>query len=302
MLVRELKLRLTKTQEAILNTWLWHLSGVYNWASRKIELDAKDKIYHSNFDFRNSLAGVSKKIDIPSHTIQATISQAYGAWHRCFKKVSGKPKLKSVRNKLRSIPFPDPIPSKRVLTNRIRIPGIGSVRYYKQELPFGKIKCARIIKRASGWYCQLTIDAKYIFPVKDTTNAVGIDTGFKNLAILSDGQKFSNHREFVKGQKRLAQAQRGRRKKLTARLHERISNRRMDYNHKVSRQIVENFGEIYITNDNLRNQAKVFGKSVSDAGICQLRHFISYKSDNHGRKCVLVDSKYSTMTCSNCGA
>jgi IS605 OrfB family transposase len=122
------------------------------------------------------------------------------------------------------------------------------------------------------------------------------------LAILSNGDKFSNHREFIKGQERLAQAQRGKRKKLVGRLHERISNRRKDYNHKVSRKIVQNFSEIYITNDNLRGQAKIFGKSVSDAGISQLRRFISYKSDNHGRKCVLVDSKYTTMTCSNCGA
>jgi len=37
-----------------------------------------------------------------------------------------------------------------------------------------------------------------------------------------------------------------------------------------------------------------------DAGISQLRQFISYKCDNHDRKCVLVDSKYTTMTCSNC--
>ena len=132
------------------------------------------------------------------------------------------------------------------------------------------------------------------------TKKVGIDTGFKHLAILSDGTKFDNERVFMKGQKRLAQAQRGKRRKLTARLHERIKHRRKDYNHKVSRKIVENYNEIYITNDNLRGQAKIFGKSVSDAGISQLRQFISYKSDAHNRKCVLVDSKYTTMTCSKC--
>jgi transposase len=107
---------------------------------------------------------------------------------------------------------------------------------------------------------------------------------------------------FVKGQNRLAQAQRGGNKKLVARLHERIKNRRKDYNHKVSRKIVENFKEIYITNDNLRGQVKIFGKSVSDAGISQLRQFISYKGDAHNRKVVLVDSKNTTLTCSNCGA
>lgn len=140
------------------------------------------------------------------------------------------------------------------------------------------------------------------FPVKAADRKVGIDTGFKHLAILSDGTKFNNPRNFRKAQKRLAQAQRGKRKALVARLHERIKNRRKDYNHKVSRKIVENYSEIYITDDNLKGQSKIFGKSISDAGISQLRNFIIYKGDVHGRKVELVDSKYTTMTCSNCGA
>jgi transposase len=76
MSVRELKLRPTKSQTVKLEEWLWCLTGVYNWTSRKIELDAKDKIYHNKLKLQNSLAGVSKKIGIPSHTIQATILQA----------------------------------------------------------------------------------------------------------------------------------------------------------------------------------------------------------------------------------
>lgn len=302
MLTRELKLKPTKNQLATLEEWLWCLTGVYNWTSRKIELDAADKIYHSKFDLKNSLAGVSKKMGIPSHAIQTTILQSHNAWQRCFKKISGKPKLKSVRNKLRSITFPDVLKRSRISSNRISLPVMKSVRYYKQEIPDGNIKQARVVKRASGWYCQLVIDTNHVFPVKETTDKVGIDTGFKDLAILSNGEKFFNRREFIKGQKRLAQAQRGGRKKLAPRLHERISNRRKDYNHKVSRRIVQNFSEIYITNDNLRGQVHIFGKSVTDAGIAQLRRFISYKSDNHGRKCVLVDSRNTTMTCSNCGS
>ena len=301
MLTRELKLRLTKKQKNLLNQWLFNLTGVYNWAIRKIELDAQNKIYFSRFDFISLLTNHSKKLGIPSHTIYGILDRAYLAWQLCFKKISGKPKLKSIRNKLNSIPFPDPIPISRVSDKTIRIPKLGKVRYFKQKLPGGKIKCARILKRASGWYLQLIIDTVHKFSVENTDQKVGIDTGFKHLAVLSDGTKFDNLRSFVKGQKRLAQAQRGKRKKLTARLHERIKYKRKDYNHKVSRFIVENYSEIYITNDNLRGQSKIFGKSVSDAGISQLRQYIFYKSDVHSRKCVLVDSKNTTMTCSNCG-
>lgn len=302
MIIRELKLKPNKTQVKQLEAWLWYLTGVYNWASRKIELDAQDKIYHSRFDLQNSCSKASKKLGVPSHTMQITILQAYNAWDRCFKGLSRKPKLKSTHNKLRSICFPDELKAHRLENNKISLPGIKWVSFYKQEIPEGKIKQVRVVKKASGWYCQLCIEANHVFNISKTNKVVGIDTGFKTLATLSDGTKFCNPRAFVKGQLRLAQAQRGKRKKLVARLHERISNRRKDYNHKVSKQIVQNFSEIYITKDNLRGQAKIFGKSVSDAGIAQLRQFISYKSDNHDRKCVLVASKNTTMTCSNCGS
>jgi IS605 OrfB family transposase len=301
MIVRELKLKLTTKQKKLLEVWLPKLTSVYNWALRQVELNAKNKIYFSKFDFINLLSSHSKQLGIPSHTIQGTLEQAYMAWKRCFKKISKQPILKSVRNKLNSISFPDPIPLNRIKDKVIRIPKLGFVKFYKQRLPVGQIKRTRIIRRASGWYLQLSIDTVHKFPIKEIDAVVGIDTGFKHLATLSDGTKFDNQRVFIKGQMRLAQAQRGKHKKLTTRLHERISNRRKDYNHKVSRIIVQNYSEIYITNDNLRNQSKVFGKSINDAGISQLRNFIIYKGDVHGRKVELVGSKYTTMTCSTCG-
>jgi len=302
MITRELKLKLSTRQKKILESWIPKLTSVYNWGIRTIELNAENKIYFSKFDFRNSLCNHSKKLGVPSHTIQGTLDQAYTAWQRCFKKVSRKPKLKSIRNKLNSIPFPDLVPLNRIKEKLIRLPRIGWIKFYKQVLPVGDIKRARIICRASGWYLQLTIDTVHKFPVKKTSAKIGIDTGFYRLMTLSDGISFDNPKNYRKAQRRLAQVQRGGNKKLTARLHERIKNRRKDYNHKISRKIVENYSEIYITNDNLINQAKTFGKSVGDAGISQLRNFIIYKGDIHGRKCFLVDSKHTTMTCSNCGA
>ncbi|MFI5391812.1 MAG: RNA-guided endonuclease InsQ/TnpB family protein, partial [Bacteriovoracales bacterium] len=298
MLTRELKLKLNKKEEKILSDWLWHLASIYNFGIRKIELNATDKIYFSKFDFVNILAKHSKKLGIPSHTIQGILEQSYLAWDRCFKKKAKKPKLKSIHNKLKSIPFPDPI--KFPKDNKIGLPGLGKFRYFKQEIPMGKIKKGRIIKKASGWYLQLTIDANHIFLVKETDFKVGIDTGFKTLATLSNKREIPNYRYYIQGQKRLAQAQRGKNSKLIARLHERISNRRKDHNHKESRKIIENYSEVYITNDNLKGQSKLFGKSVSDAGISQLKQFISYKCDNHGRKFGLVVSKNTTKTCFKC--
>lgn len=225
--------------------------------------------------------------------------QSYLAWERHWNGISHRPKFKGIRNKVHSIPFPDPI--RLLIGTRVGIPGLGKVKFYKQDLPKGKIKCGRIVKRASGWYIQLTIDTKHTFKIKENIEKIGIDTGFKHLAILSNGKKIENQRFFAKLETRLGQAQRGNNKQLTVRLHERIANQRKNYNHKISRQIVENFSEIYITNDNLNNQQQgLFGKSVNDVGISKLRNCILYKGDNHGRTVKLVDSKYTTMTCSAC--
>lgn len=183
---RQVKLKLTKKQENIVNEWILQCTSIYNFGIRKIELNAKDKIYFTKINFQNLLANHAKVIGIPSHTIQGVLTQAFIAWQRCFKKVAKKPKLKGIRNKLRSIPFPDPIKSPK--EGKISLPILGKIRFFKQELPVGKIKNGRLIKKASGFYLQLTIDSNHVFPVKTTDNRIGIDTGFKHLAILSDGK------------------------------------------------------------------------------------------------------------------
>lgn len=111
MIQRQLKLRLNKNQESVLITWINNLTGVWNFAVRKIELDAKNNIYHTPEDFQNLLAGHGTKMGIPSHTIQGILLSAHVAWKRCFKGLARKPHLKGLRNKLNSIPFPDPLSS-----------------------------------------------------------------------------------------------------------------------------------------------------------------------------------------------
>jgi transposase len=242
----------------------------------------------------------SKRLEIPSHILRGVAEQALNAWQRCFKKLSKKPHLKGMRNKLNSIPFPDPI--KPPKENRIGILGLGKVRYHKQDLPDAVIKCGRIIKKASGWYLCLFLDTDHKFPVKETDKAVGIDPGFKTLLTLSDGTKFENPRELHKGAKRLAQAQRAHNKKLSARLQERQANRRRNRNHKISRKLVENYKTIFYSNDSFKTMAKKFGKSVEEAGLNQLIGMTNYKCRVGGREIKPINSFRTTMTCSVCGA
>jgi putative transposase len=107
MIQRQLKLRLKTSQAQQLDIWLFQLTGVWNWAIRKIEQDAKGGIYYSQKAFHKLLADHGKKLGIPSHTLQGLLDTAWLAWQRCYKKLAKKPKLKGKRNRLSSIPFPD---------------------------------------------------------------------------------------------------------------------------------------------------------------------------------------------------
>jgi putative transposase len=297
---RQLKLQLTKAQQAKLEGWLWHLTGVYNWAVRKIGQDAQGGIYYSSMGFHNLLAGHSRKMEIPSHVIQGVLSTVYAAWQRCFRGLGRKPRLKSQRNRMNSIPFPDPIksPSK----TRGGIPGLGSVRFHKQTLPEGRIKCGRIVRRASGWYLCLFIDAAPNKIPHVANGVVGIDPGFKHLLTLSTGEKVEHPRELEVSARRLAQAQRGDHKQLARRIQERIQNQRKDRNHKLSRRLVSENQTIVFSKDRIRAVAKKFGKSVTSSGHGALREMLRSKAVQAGREFIAVDSKNSTRTCSSCGA
>lgn len=231
MIQKQLKLKLTPRQERQLNHWLFHLAAVWNWSLRKVELERS-----SRFDLINLLAGHSQKLGIPAQVLRATASGARLAWDRCFKGLSRKPRFKGRRNKLNSISFPDPI--KLWPGERATILGVGRVRFHKQPLPEGKIKCGRIIKRASGWYLCLVIDIDPNAIPRIASGQVGIDPGFNHLLTLSTGEKIAHPRELEASALRLAQAQRGNNKKLASRIQGRIKNQRKDRNHKLTRRLV----------------------------------------------------------------
>jgi putative transposase len=300
MIQTQLKLRLNTKVAATLDGWLWNLTGVWNWAVRKIELDAKGEIYYSPKDFQNLLANHGEKMGIPSHTLQGMLAMAHTAWKRCFKKIAKKPRLKGKHNRLASIPFPDPFRAPK--DGRITIPGLGRIPFHKQDIPEGKIKCGRIVKRGSGWYLCLFIDAQPNAIERTAHGQIGLDPGFRNLLTTSDGEVFEHPRELEAGAQRLAQAHRGHDKRLAARLQERIGNRRKDRNHKLSRRLVAENTLIAFSADNHKGVAHKFGKSVASSSHYQLRQMLSYKAPTSGAKYVEVDSKFSTMTCSHCGA
>lgn len=300
MIQCQLKMRFTRRQEAMAESWLPILGAVWNFGVRKIELNAKDHIYFSQFEFMSLLAGHCYRIGIPADVLVGVLKDVHQSWSRCFKGISRKPRLKGARRPMNSINFRCRF--KPAKGNRIAIPYLGSVRFNKMDIPEGSIKCARLCKRASGWHLCLFIDAEPAAIERTASGAVGVDPGFKDLLTLSDGEIIEHPKELSAASNRLAQAQRGHGKKLTARLHERIGNRRKDRNHKLSRRLVAENTVICFLKDDHRAIAKRFGKSVADSGHGQLRKMLAYKSLAGDTRLIFPENRNSTRTCSTCGA
>lgn len=294
-----LKLKLRPAQERLLDRHLRHLTGVYNWAIRKIELDTKDGIYRSRYDIEALVNGHGPKIGVGQRFVSDTVRTAYRAWERCFSGAAQQPRLKGRRNRLNSIPFH--AKPRHLERDRAFIPGFGPVRFHAQDVPCGTFSTGRIVKRASGWYLAVFLKAEPK-AIAAGDGQIGIDPGFSHLLTFSDGTKIDHPRELEAGERRLAQAQRGHRGRLISRLHERNACRRHNRNHHLSRSIVEANRLIAFSADPHRAIARRFGKSVASSSHSQLRRFLDYKSRAGGGQYVEVSARNSTRTCSACGA
>ena len=213
--------------------------------------------------------------------------------------------MKSVRRKISSMTYGQASRLKAPVKGRFRIPGLGEVRCSKNELLEGTIVGGRFTKRASGFYFQFVIKPSRVEAPPKTGKACGMDPGFGSLLAICDtagGKKrIGNPDEYRKGEERLARAQRGKNKKLVARLHEKIKNRKKDRNHQISREIVNEYDEIYVGDDNFKAMQALFGKSINNACLGELLLMIAYKCLAGGKKFKRVTSKYSTQDCSVCG-
>ena len=91
---------------------------------------------------------------------------------------------------------------------------------------------------------------------------------------------------------------------IVALLHEKVRNQRLDFLHKLSRKLVEQYDFICIEDLDMRAMSKAlhFGKSVHDNGWGLFTRMLEYKAMEAGKHVIKVDKFFaSSQTCSVCG-
>lgn len=195
------------------------------------------------------------------------------------------------------------------LNGRLSLSKIGDVKIKLHRPVRGEIKTLTIKRENGFWYaCFSCVVETQPLPIKE--KAVGIDVGLNSFAVLSDGTEIENPRLYRKMQKRLRRAQRrvARRKKFSKRwkkavrivskFHREVFNQRNDFQHKLSRQLVNNYGLIAVEDLNVKGLASGrLSKAVHDAGWAAFFSKLAYKAESAGRQFVAVDARGTSQRC-----
>lgn len=277
-------------------------------------------------DISNTLPAIKNKEEtswlkeVNSQSLQSALRNLDSAYKKFFREKKGFPKFKNKFDNNQSFQCPQ-VCSVNFKINKLYIPkfreGIKTIFHRNFE---GKVKTVTISKNcANKYFASILIDdgKPDIKPV-EIKNSIGIDVGIKEFAVLSTGKKIANPCFLKRGlgklkflQKQFSKKQKGgkNREKLrlkVARLHERIGNRRKDFLHKVTKELInDNQIDTYCLETlNVKGMTANhrLARSVQDASWSGFVNFLTYKSNWIGKNILKIGRfEPSSKTCSNCG-
>lgn len=274
------------------------------------------KIDCNNYCNRNLKIQYSWLKEVDKYSLTNSIYNMDSAYQSFFRG-GGYPKFKSKKDNHKSYKTNFCGNNIALYNNSIKLPKLRWVKIKTPRLPkHGKIKSATISQTPDGkYYVSVLVDTEN-FTLPKNDNKIGIDLGLADFAILSDGTKIANPRHLKKSEKKLKRAQRklskmekgsknrDKQRKIVAKIHQKITNQRQDFLHKLSCKITNENQVIVIEDLNVKGVQKNhrLAKAVSDIGWYEFRRQLQYKCEWKGRQLVAIDRWFpSSQICSSCG-
>ena len=343
-MLRSFKFRLypARQQKVILQSWLSECRNLYNEALAERK-NAWEKTSASITCYMqlNNLPGLKQTkpalAGVHSQVLQDTLRRVDKAFKNFYSRMKkgqkpGYPRFKHA-GRYNSFTFPQSgfeLEGKKLLLSKI-----GPINIKRHRQINGMIKTCTIKQEAGKWHAIFTADLQ---PAPQTaprpTTAIGIDAGLVHIITLSTGETVAHPKFYKKAEQRLAFEQRhlsrkkkGSKNRMKQKLqiqnvHMKIANKRQDFLHKLSRQLVSDYGIIAYENleiqnmqmktparcaTKLHNSATVcrcrgLSKSIADASWGILMRMLDYKVEEAGSQVIKVDAGYTSQMCSRCGA
>ncbi len=315
----------TKAQISTLNRTFDLCRKVYNntLALRRDAWDYDQKSF-SYYDTLKEL--VQWKQDYPElKTVHSQVLQnchmrvdlAFKAFFQRAKKGCnpGYPRFKSF-GRYDSITYPQAGYSLDVQNQTVSASKIGKMKVVVHRPCEGTIKTMTVRKSSTGkWYVSFAVEQDLVVREHVGDEVTGIDLGLTTFAMLSNGESIENPRFFQTDENALAKAQRrmskevkgsperGVRRMVVSKIHERIANRRKNFTHQESKKLVDRFKIIAFENLNIKNmqQTSYLAKGIADVSWGMMVRTTENKAVEAGSRVVLVNPKNTTQFCSRCG-
>lgn len=268
--------------------------------------------------------------EVSTVALQQSVRDFNSALDNFFKNKNhfGFPKFKFKRWCKQSYRVPYNSSNATIVDNRhIKLPKLGKIKTKHFDIPMSyKIFNITVEKTVTDkYYASICIETE-VQPLLKTGQQIGFDLGLIDLLIGSDGTKVERPKFNYLDKDKLAKEQRKlskmrtkleraklnldecknyqKQKHRVAKLHEHIANKAKDFNHKLSRKLVEDYDFIAVENVNVNGLLKShkLAYSISDVRWSQLLNFIRYKCLWYGKEFKQVDRFYaSSKICSCCG-
>jgi putative transposase len=262
--------------------------------------------------------------DVPDKILRYSLRNLGTAFKNFFKADKngarrGYPKHKTRRDH-QSIQFQGENVRLDTRTGLMSVPGLKNVEVRLHRSMDGKIGTTTISKTKSGkYYVSFQVDDGRDLPLTKPVSrdrVIGIDVGLASYISTSEGDKIDGLQPLREAEQRLAVLQRRLSRKQkgsknqdkarlkVSRMHEKIANQRSDFQHKLSRELVDNHDAIVLESLNIKGMVRNhhLAKSISDAGWSEFMRQIKYKADWAGKTVIEIGQwEPSSKTCHSCG-
>lgn len=331
---RALKMRIypNNEQKAKIDKTLGSCRFVYNhMLARNQKVHERRKEHLSYYDMQNLLPVMKNYLpwlkEADSQALKYACRQLNTAYDCFFKKKSGFPKFHSKRMNRQAYTTTKKTSVAYDAENRkVKLPFLGWMQCSGNRiLNNPEFKYATVSKQNGKYYVSITysIEKTIRLVAVSENQALGLDYKSDGLYVDSNGNMAGMPKWFRDSQAKLKKEQRKLRNKVGSKrgelkshnyskqlqkvrkLHEHIANQRLDYLHKESTRLANQYDAILIEDLNMKaiaNKGFGNGKATFDNGWGMFVIMLDYKLKERGKYLQKVDKWYpSSQTCSVCG-
>ncbi|MFG0773339.1 RNA-guided endonuclease TnpB family protein [Vibrio plantisponsor] len=207
----------------------------------------------------------------------------------------------------------------KVLDGAIKLPKMKPIEANVHREIAGVVKSITVSLNKTGkFYASILADdgVEASTPLHTVRTVTGVDLGLSHFVIESNGRKTANPRFVKRAEKNLRRKQRQLSRKakgsanrakdriLVAKCHEKVANARADFQHKLSRTLVDENQAVIVETLKSANMMKnrKLAKHIADASWHSFVAKLEYKLKEQGKHLVKLDQWYaSSKTCHCCG-